>query len=159
MRRLEVSTFREKYADAVCISSEDNRPTVVLRDKRQPRKFIGKNPDGKLFLTVYQVDGKLIASDVRSGKCDFAIYTSSDTLYLIELKGADYVHALEQIHDTIVRLVSSDVKVKVVNARVVLSKVQTPALRSSVETKLTRLLQKYKGDLQKASVQMQETLK
>lgn len=80
-------------------------------------------------------------------------------MYLIELKGADCVHALEQIHDTIVRLVGSDVKVKVVNARVVLSKVQTPALRSSVETKLTRLLQKYKGDLQKASVQMQETLK
>ncbi len=37
-------------------------------------------------------------------------------------------------------------------------KVQTPALRSSVETKLTKLLKKYEGDLQKASVQMQETL-
>lgn len=153
-----MSTFKEKYANVEYISSEDNRSTVVLKDKGQPRKFVGKNPNGKLLLTVYWVDGKLIASNVKSGKCDFAIYTDTDSLYLIELKGADYVHALEQICDTITRLISPDVNIKVIHARVVLSKVQTPALRSSVETKLTKLLKKYKGDLQKASVQMQETL-
>ena len=148
-----MSTFREKYAKTEYISSEDSRS-----NKGQPRKFVGKNPKGKLLLTVYWVDGKLIASDVRSGKCDFAIYTDTGSLYLIELKGADYVHALEQIYDTIVRLITPDVNIKVIHARVVLSKVQTPALRSSVETKLTKLLKKYEGDLQKASVQMQETL-
>lgn len=153
-----MSTFREKYAKTEYISSEDSRSTVVLKDKGQPRKFVGKNPKRKLLLTVYWVDGKLIASDVRSGKCDFAIYTDTGSLYLIELKGADYVHALEQIYDTIVRLITPDVNIKVIHARVVLSKVQTPALRSSVETKLTKLLKKYEGDLQKASVQMQETL-
>lgn len=153
-----MSTFREKYANAEYISSEDNRSIVVLKDKGQPRKFVGKNPKGKLLLTVYWVDGKLIASDTRSGKCDFAIYTDTGSLYLIELKGADYLHALEQICDTIARLISPDIDIEVIHARVVLSKVQTPALRSSIETKLTKLLKKYKGNLQKASVQMQETL-
>lgn len=82
--------FTEKYNDKTYIISQDKRQIVSLKDHGESRKYVGRNP-GKLELSVFRVDNGICKSS-KSGdqKCDYAIYTGNDNLYLIELKGADY---------------------------------------------------------------------
>ena len=96
--------FREKYQAKEYIRSADSRTTLVLKDSKEKREYRGLNPGG-LFLTVYQVDGGLLQG--QESKCDYAVYTSSDNLYFIELKGGDYSHALDQLQNTIRLLIYS----------------------------------------------------
>lgn len=70
----------------------------------------------------------------------------SDWLFLIEIKGADLNHALDQINSTIdILLKRPNKKVKKLNARIVLSKVSIPRISASKENKLKQLLHKSYG--------------
>jgi hypothetical protein len=132
---------------------DDKRKNISLKDSGNPRKYIAQNPHGK-GVVVYHIDGGLI-SDPKQSKCDYGLLTESDHLYLIELKGADYSHALEQITNTINLLMPN---VASVHARVVLSKVRTPNIKVAGEKKLQKLLMKYNGDLIKKENQLVETI-
>lgn len=91
----------DKYAEKRYIVSADQRKIVSLKDKGESRKYIADNSN-RLFLTVYRVDNGLFdSSQVGNRKCDYAIYTDTDTLYLIELKGGDYASSLEQLANTV----------------------------------------------------------
>lgn len=152
-----MTTFKEKYTDPSYIESADRRKIVSLKDKGEARKYMGFNPKG-LHLSVYRIDGGIIKS-ATAGKCDFAIYTESDVLYVIELKGQDYLHALEQLISTITLLITKDLLPPVINARIVLSKVRVPNTLTTQQKKLMHLVKQYGGDFQKASREMQEDLK
>lgn len=136
--------FSEKYQDAASICFADKRAILVLKDRKERREYRGNNPD-QLFLTAYRVDGGLMKGEGM--KCDYAVYTETDNLYFIELKGGDYSHALDQLLNTIQLLMQPDIECpQSIHTRVVLSKLKVPGAWDSKEKKLMALLKrKYNG--------------
>ena len=131
-----------------------------MKDHGESRKYVGRNP-GKLELSVFRVDNGICKSSKPGDqKCDYAIYTGNDNLYLIELKGADYSKAIDQLNCTVKELLSEDIEgLKAVFARVVLSKTNVPQTLKTKEKKLMMLLKKkYKGSLLKKTKEMTEDL-
>lgn len=149
--KIEVTTerpFYNAYHDTGYIISHDNRKAVVLREPRESRVYRLENPSQK-EVVVFRVDGGLI-SDNDVLKCDNGIYTEDDILYLIELKGTDYIHALEQLLSTInILLQRPQVKVSRLNARIVLSKIRVPDIMPTQEKRLIAQTRNRKGDFVK----------
>ena len=138
--------FFQAYHASTYIVSHDDRNVVTLKEPRESRIYKFKNVSKK-ELVVYKIDGGLI-SDNAVQKCDFAILTEDDVLFLIELKGADYIHALQQLLSTIsTLLLRPQIMVQKLNARVVLSKIRVPDIMTTQEKKLRFLLKTCKGDL------------
>lgn len=148
--------FYEQYHDSSYIKSHDCRPEVSLKDKRENRKYILVNDSNK-EVVVYLVDGGIITTTSEK-KCDYAIYTEDDLLILVELKGSDYLKALEQINNTITLLIKNQsIKLSKMHARVVLSRMPTPAIITTEEKKLKDRLKIYKGNLEKKNILLKES--
>jgi len=151
--------FYQAYHDESNIKFHDARKKVVLKERRESREYHLQN-NTEQELVVYEIDGGLI-DDNKLLKCDFGIYTERDILYMIELKGADYIHAIKQIQSTIdILLEKPNISVKQLNARIVLSKYQSPAILSTEEKKLNRLLKtKYgNGTINRQTRKMEERI-
>ncbi len=151
--------FFMAYHDKEYIRTHDAREEVVLKEKRESREYRLHNQSGK-EIVVYKIDGGLISTN-KQIKCDFGIYTEQDVLYLIELKGSDYLHALDQIESSIdILLKEPNINVRQLNARIVLSKNRTPDIRATKEKKLKSLLKtKYgKGTILKRTRVFEETV-
>ena len=149
--------FSEKYKDKAGICFADKRTVLVLKDKKEKREYRGNNPN-RLFLTTYRIDGGLVKDDGM--KCDYAIYSETDNLYFVELKGGDYSHALDQLQHTIQLLLQPDVECpRSVHTRVVLSKLKVPGVWNSKEKKLMALLKrKYNGTHRRETQVMEENI-
>lgn len=136
--------FFQAHHDNGYILRHDCSKEVSLREPGENRTYKLHNKFGK-EIVVYKVDGGLI-NDENVLKCDNGIYTENDWLFLIELKGTDLNHALDQINNTIdILLKRPNKKVKKLNARIVLSKVSIPRISASKENKLKQLLHKSYG--------------
>lgn len=136
--------FFQAYHDNGYILRHDCSKEASLREPGENRTYKLHNKFGK-EIVVYKVDGGLI-NDENVLKCDNGIYTENDWLFLIELKGTDLNHALDQINNTIdILLKRPNKKVKKLNARIVLSKVSIPRISASKENKLKQLLHKSYG--------------
>ena len=136
--------FFQAYHDDVYILRHDCSKDVPLREPKENRTYRLLNNSAK-EIVIYKIDGGIINSD-EVLKCDNGIYTEDDLLILVELKGADLDHALNQISSTIkILLKQPSIKVKKLNARVVLSKVRVPDMLSTKEKQLKQLLQKSYG--------------
>ncbi|GHV48122.1 hypothetical protein FACS1894181_03060 [Bacteroidia bacterium] len=137
--------FDEKFSDSSYIKFNDDRSIISLSENNA--RYEGYNRSRQENI-VYRVDEGIIKGS-SSWKCDYAIYTcQTNNLYLIELKGADYSHALEQILSTISTLLPPDISLNCVFARVVLSKVNIPNNRRS---EITRQEEKLVSELKKKS--------
>ena len=127
--------FFYAYHDKAYIESHDKRPTVSLEEKGI--QYILNNKDNQ-ELVVYKIDidKKILnkhieysifynivgerVKDEKFTKCDYGIYTEDDILFLIELKGTDYEHGLEQLLHTIkVLITENNVSVKKLYTRMV----------------------------------------
>ena len=107
-------------------------------------------------------------TDADGEKCDFGFYTEDDVLILVELKGSDYCKAVDQTIHTIDKLIKEpQIKISKIYARIVLSKVRNPEVRSSNEKKLIRILDSYGKEndnldkiqnLKRKDIQMTEVL-
>lgn len=136
--------FYISYHNEEYIQSHDARNKVVLKEKRESSEYRLHNK-AQQDLVVYKIDGGLIKTNNQQ-RCDYGIYTEQDVLYLIELKGGDYSHALEQISSSIdILLKKPDINVKQLNARIVLSKCRTPDILTTQEKKLNNLLKNKYG--------------
>ena len=137
--------FFSAYNDEKYIKSHDQRKIVVLKEPKESREYRLKNKSAK-ELVVYHVDGGVVSSnDVL--KCDYGIYTEDNVLFFVELKGSDYIHALDQMNSTINLLIEKpQIKVARLNTRIVLSKVSVPAILPTQEKMLIRVVKKYKGN-------------
>lgn len=136
--------FFQAYHDDVYILRHDFSKNVPLREPKENRTYRLLNNSAK-EIVVYKIDGGIINSDGVL-KCDYGIYTEEDLLVLVELKGADLDHALDQICSTIkILLKQPKIKVKKLNARVVLSKTRVPDMLFTKEKQLKQLLQKSYG--------------
>lgn len=146
-QRIKATTewpFYQAYHDKKYILRHDCSKIVPLREPRENRTYRLNNQSEK-ELVVYQIDPDLI-KDEDVLKCDNAIYTEDDILFLIELKGGDLTHAIKQINSTIdILLKQHNIKPKKLNARIVVSKVSAPNISTSIENKLKQLLHKSYG--------------
>lgn len=151
--------FFQAYHDCAYISRHDCSKEVVLREPGESRIYKFHNKSGK-EIVVYKIDGGLINNeDVL--KCDNGIFIEDNSLFLIELKGADLNHALDQINSTIDILIKRpNIKLKKLNARIILSRVSVPRITASKENKLKQLLHKSygAGDYKKQSRTLEDTI-
>ncbi len=149
--------FFQTYHDDNYILRHDCSKEVPLREQNKTYKLHNKS---RKEIVVYKIDSGLII-DNNVLKCDKGIYTEEDWLFLIELKGIDLEHALDQINSTIdILLKQRNVKVKKLNARIVLSKVSVPRIYTSKENKLKQLLCKFYGggDYKKQSQILEDSI-
>lgn len=149
--------FSEVYHETRYIEFSERRTKVVFYDRKEPREYRVKN-ENKKHLIGYKVDGGIVTScDIQ--KCDYALYTEDDKIYLIELKGGNYKKALGQISKTIDNLiVNVGIKAREVNGRIVLSKCKAPAVYDNDEKKLIAKLLKLGGNLRKRSGVLEEVI-
>lgn len=138
--------FYQEYHDSTYIISHDNRNEVVLMEPKQRKSRYKLINENNIEIVVYRVDGGIISRNEEC-KCDFAIYSEKKILILVELKGGEYKHALEQLLNTIKLLFAKpEVKVQQLNARVVLSRMRVPNIQISKEKQLIRLLKTKYGN-------------
>ncbi len=151
--------FFQAYHDGNSILRHNCSRDIPLREPKENREYRLRNISEK-EIVVYKIDGGLINND-EVLKCDNGIYTEDDWLFLIELKGANLEHALDQINSTInILLKRPSIKVKKLNARIVLSRVSVPRISASKENKLKQLLHKSYGggDYKKQSRVLEDAL-
>lgn len=136
--------FYQAYHDEKYILRHDCSKIVPLREPKEDRIYRLYNQKEK-EIVFYQIDPDLIKNEGVL-KCDNAIYTEDDILFLIELKGGELSRAIDQINSTIdILLKPHNIKPKKLNARIVVSKVRAPNLLTSKENKLKQLLRKSYG--------------
>lgn len=120
----------------IIVSEENNRKhcaTNVSRDK----------------VFHFKIDGDIIPSGSSDRRCDYALEDETKkTLYLIELKGNDVVHAVEQIEGTIIKFADSFSGYKLF-PRVVCRKSSTHSIYSS---KVVRFIRRYPKTIIKENV-------
>jgi hypothetical protein len=115
----------------------DKRSIWKCKDKKEQRAYIyhsseinGTTED----ISLVTVDGRRNSRPQR--RCDFLLIRENFSIcYFIELKGSDLEHAASQLLETM-QSFSTCVEESTVNARVVLSKVRTPDLRSTTIQKV-----------------------
>lgn len=154
----------EEYHDSY-IDSHDRRSKVRLKDSGEARVYYLNN-DIQKELVVYQIDGGIFDSTEKGNiKCDFGIYTEDELLILVELKGGDYKHAIEQLTNTTKSLgLNGSNKIKKLLARTVLSNGRkVPNVTETDLAALKRLIAKYnkgfkKEYIDKATSKMEEPL-
>jgi hypothetical protein len=133
--------------------AEERMKIVTCEDARSDTKFIYKN-NSKDFLTKYRVDGCLIKD--KNSKCDYLLLNCTKKIsYFIELKGSDLIKAVEQI-DRSITVLHQDFNDYTVEARIVLTRVNTTDLKSSKLISLERRLKKLNGKLIKQTRQLTE---
>lgn len=70
---------------------------IVSRDAGNPQQHIAVNESG-CIVSQYKIDGDVIRDDER---CDYLVWNEDKkNIYLIELKGSDLNHAVEQLENT-----------------------------------------------------------
>lgn len=117
------------------ISLSENKRTYQLENKSHR------------CIHSYRIDNGIITSQNVS-KCDYAIFIDTNYLILIELKGVDISHAIDQIENTINTLIRNNgVSVNRIDARIVISRGPNPKIIASKQQRLEKLLLKYHGHL------------
>ena len=121
------------------------------------REYVLENPAGLMVLQT-KVDGALYG-DGDGKKCDYSFSSKEfSTIILVELKGRDIIQAAKQLQSTI-----EDFKVKYAYkryyGRIVASRVQAPDIQSVEYRRLSALLVKSGGNLDKKTRKLQEKLR
>ncbi len=136
--------FYTAYHDPAYILRHDCSKNVPLRELHESRVYRLYNPKGQ-EVVFYKIDGGIINNN-EVNKCDYGVLTENNDFILIELKGADLNHAIDQINCTIDLLFKRNKNiVKTLSARIVLSKVRVPDIVETKEKKLKHLLNKDYG--------------
>lgn len=127
----------------------DRRKKISLEENK--RKYRANNSLEKM-VAQYHLD----TETKPPKKCDYAIYIYDDEdetkndnrLIFIELKGSDILSATKQISQSINDFVKiPNIECKVIDARIVASKVPTPNIKSTDIVKCKDLLKQYGGCL------------
>ena len=133
--------------------AEQKNKIVTCTDAKSNTKFIYEN-DSLDELTKYRVDGCLINDD--NSKCDYLLLNcTKEVSYFVELKGSDLIKAVEQI-DRSIDILHKDFKEYSVEARIVLTRVNTTDLKSTKLIRLENKLRKLNGNLIKKTRQLTE---
>lgn len=133
--------------------TEQKNKIVTCTDAKSSTKYVYQN-DSLDILSKYKVDGCLI--DDEDSKCDFLLLNCTKEIsYFVELKGSDLIKAVEQI-DRSINVLHKDFKEYSVEARIVLTRVNTTDLKSTKLVRLESRLKKLNGKLIKQTRQLTE---
>jgi hypothetical protein len=133
--------------------AEQKNKIVTCSDRKSSTKYIYEN-DSLDTLSKYRVDGCLINDD--DSKCDYLLLNrTKEVSYFVELKGSDLIKAVEQINRSI-DILHKDFKEYSVEARIVLTRVNTTDLKSAKLIRLESKLKKLNGKLIKQTRQLTE---
>lgn len=133
--------------------TEQKNKIVTCTDAKSSTKYVYQN-DSLDILSKYKVDGCLI--DDEDSKCDFLLLNCTKEIsYFVELKGSDLIKAVEQI-DRSINVLHKDFKEYSVEARIVLTRVNTTDLKSTKLIRLESRLKKLNGKLIKQTRQLTE---
>lgn len=129
--------FRQSECTEYC----DTRRTIVVKDSGNSQEYRITNGSSKEFCKI-RVDNCLI----REGeKCDYLILDCQDKLaFFIELKGQDLKKAFTQI-DSSISILIDEIQDFKIYARIVLNRMPSPNINSSIEIKLKKRLRKHNG--------------
>lgn len=133
--------------------AEQKNKIVTCTDRKFSTKYIYEN-DSLDTLSKYRVDGCLIKDE--DTKCDYLLLNcTKEVSYFVELKGSDLIKAVEQI-DRSIDILHKDFKEYSVEARIVLTRVNTTDLKSTKLIRLESKLKKLNGKLIKRTRQLTE---
>ena len=135
-----------------CCLCKQSTLTVVM-EKRCEYRFITK--ENKRICKIH-IDGCLIKSGVR---CDYLLIDCSrNKAYFVELKGSDFLHAVNQLGRSIDYL-AKEIGDCDVFARIVLTKVNVPNLiNNPTLLRFEKMLKKRGGNLRAETVRMVENI-
>lgn len=125
-------------------STCDNRKVFTAVENK--RKYLLINKLQQKICKI-KVDNGII-QDADNNKCDYAfLICGNKSLILVELKGKDFLHAIQQIISTI-NLLAIEFNGNIVSARIVLSKVNVPNLQNNPKfLKLKKIIKSKNGDI------------
>jgi hypothetical protein len=142
----------ENIKNHACTNCGEQRVYVLKERKCQYRL---ENPNRKAVCTT-RIDGCYITDGIR---CDYlAADLGGLAAYFVELKGSDFLHAVDQIESTI-NFLQADLNGFSIFARIVATKVTVPNLRNNPKVlKLQKRLRHRNGDLKDATIMLTETI-
>jgi len=141
------------FKNKKCEIFSDNRKIINVEENK--RKYIAQN-QSENNVCLAHIDSCLINDE--GVKCDFLLLNwNKKKCYFIELKGADLIHAIEQI-DRSIDLLLPNITDFDVNARIVLTKVYAPDLKSNKFKRLELKLKKLNGDIIKKEKVLNEEI-
>ena len=118
---------------------EERQRIIVSRDTGTKREYRAFNKDS-CRVTQYKIDGDIVCD--TSIRCDFLVMNDDRRdAYLIELKGSDIEHALDQLEKT-ARRFQKELSGYCIKYRLVCSRVRTQASHS---TKYKKFKKKHDG--------------
>ena len=122
----------------------DHRKVFTAVENKRRYVLINKSQQK---ICEIKVDNGII-QDTDKNKCDYAfLICGNKNLVLVELKGMDFRHAIQQIISTI-NLLAAKINENPVSARIVLSKVNVPNLQNNPKfLKLKKIIKSKNGDL------------
>ena len=133
-----------KRYEHCCEFIEQKNKIVTCADKQCYTKYIYEN-ESLDSLSKYRVDGCLINDNDL--KCDFLLINRTKKIsYFVELKGSDLIKAVEQI-DRSINVLHEYFKGYSIQARIVLTRVNTTDLKSIKLIRLENKLKKMNGRL------------
>ena len=110
---------------------------AIIVSSEQGRQHWAVNSD-RCFVTHYQIDGAVIRTGLR---CDYLLINEDKSdAYLIELKGTDIVHAVDQLEAN-AQTQKQALQNYHIKYRLVHTKARTPAL---METKFIKFRQRHR---------------
>ena len=114
---------------------KEHQERIVCRDRGENRIYRAWNSD-KCRVTQYQIDGCVIRD--TGARCDFLLMNEDKrNAYLIELKGSDIEHGIEQLEATAKRL-RKELSPYALKYRLVHSRAKTHAINGTKFKKFCR---------------------
>ena len=134
----------------------DIRENLAILVEQNGRKYVGLNNRNKPF-AVTEVDDCFVKSE-QEKKCDFLIINLEEKIaYFIELKGKDLLMAIKQIDNSISKF-QVHLKKHVINARIVLTKVNAPDYRDTRYIRFEKRIKSLNGNIIKKSRVLKENI-
>ncbi len=125
--------------------------------KENKREYVLENTSRKEICQIKIDNGYITNTNVR--KCDYGFLICNDNyIILVELKGTDFLHAVEQINSTL-ELLNNELKNMKVSARIVLARVSAPNIENDPKyLKLKKTIKSQNGDIEYRSGKMLEKI-
>lgn len=139
-----------KNKTSTCVDSVDQRSKVACEENR--KKYILDNTQKRTVIS-YKMDGGIIVMDKtvlpETVKCDYLYVINGEKkeAILIELKGTDIAHSLEQINGTLDQFRAFFENMSHVYGRAVVASSTPNLLTNPHYVKLKKKLIRYKGNL------------
>lgn len=141
---------KEFFDSSGCSLCDDRKKLVLSENKCQ---IVFENLAQNTICQV-RIDGCLIQSGIR---CDYLVIVPENSeAFFVELKGHDFLQAIRQVDRSIDVLIECLASTRI-NARIVLTKVNTPDLMNSPTLlKFEKKIRKLNGTLKKGTLKMIE---